>query len=216
MTLPADHAALLRRKDFPVPEGGLAPDERDLLARYGHWMQALAEGRIAPTTPDQEQFIRAARGDAEPRSPFEAVWVKRQALLRPPETADPIGLADRFQRLQAARAAAAYARAEREARRAVLLAPLKPALDALEGEYAARIEEIDAEAARLEAEAREAVLAHGASFRHAGINATFSRGRVTWDGKGLAEYMEQNPEVGVYRRVGKPVVALRFLDGDEA
>jgi hypothetical protein len=64
------------------------------------------------------------------------------------------------------------------------------------------------ETTRAEAEAKDAVLAYGAGFRYGRIQARYARGRVSWDGRGLARYMESHPEIGVFRRVGKPSVTF--------
>jgi uncharacterized protein YifE (UPF0438 family) len=191
--------------------------ERELLSRYGYWLEALARGTLAPSTPDQVQFVRAARGEAEPRSAFEVAWAKQQSAAgtsRP--RVGPQELSGRLERLQAARAAAAAVEDEYQLRRAAILAQVRPQLEALEAEFAQRLQASREEASRLEAEAREAVLEFGASFRHAGILAVYIRPRVTWDGHGLAAYTETHPEVAEFRRVGKASVSLRFQPPPEA
>lgn len=218
MGMPADHTALIQRTGFPVPAAVTLDDpERELLTRYGYWLEALAGGALAPVTPEQRQFVRVARGEAEPESAFEVVWVKcRQVASPDPPPVGPLELADRLARLDAARAAAAAVRDEHSARRAAILELVRPQLDALDAELADRLAATGDESARLEAEAREAVLAYGASFRHAGIHAVYAGGRVTWDNKGLVRYMETHPDVGEFRRVGAPSVSLRFQPPPEA
>ena len=76
MQHPADHAALLARHDFVIPPGDFTEPERDLLVRYGRWLEALASGTAAPVTPAQEQFVKVARGEREPETDFERAWVK--------------------------------------------------------------------------------------------------------------------------------------------
>ncbi len=182
-----------------------------MLARYGYWLEALASGALAPITPEQQQFVRVARGDAEPQSAFEVVWVKCRRVAAPaPPQVGPLELTDRLARLVAARAAAVTAQDEYSARRVAIMEQVRSQLDALDAEFANRLAATGDESARLEAEAREAVLAYGASFRHAGVHALYARGRVTWDSKGLARYMESHPDVGEFRRVGVPLVSLRF------
>src|SRR5262249_9754233 len=141
----------------------------------------------------------------------EVAWVKHQGAAAPaPPRVGPMELAGRLERLQAAREAAAAVVAEYEQRRAAILEQVRPQLEALEADFADRLETVRGEGSELEAEAREAVLAFGASFRHAGIHAVYIRPRVTWDTQGLARYMETHPEVAEFRRVGKPSVSLRF------
>ncbi|NBC87268.1 MAG: hypothetical protein GVY25_13860 [Bacteroidetes bacterium] len=55
----SDHDVYLERRDFR-PESSLRifdPDERRDLKRYGHWLQALADGTIEPESEDQERFV---------------------------------------------------------------------------------------------------------------------------------------------------------------
>lgn len=54
---------------FPLEEFGA-------LSQRGHWMEALAAGRIAPTTPEQEHFLQVDREEAEPVTVEERAWVR--------------------------------------------------------------------------------------------------------------------------------------------
>lgn len=210
MTLPPDHAAALDRVGFPVPPGGVWSDaERDLLARYGHWMAALADGSLAPVTPEQEHFLGVTRGTAEPTTPFERAWVKCRKVDAMPKVG-PLDVTAHLDGLQAARTAVANAKDEYDARRQAILRPVQPELDALEAEFGPWIAAKEDAASVAEADARAAVRAHGTSVRHAGVHAVYARGRVTWDGKGLAEYVQDHPDVEVFRKVGEPSVSLRF------
>jgi len=205
MGQPVEHAVYLNRTGFPIPEClKLTERERTILNRYGHWMRALVEKQIDPNTPEQCHFVGVARGELDATSEFERLWMKCVDAKRPTR------LTDHFARLVSAREAVCELREEYVARRDELLAPLREQLAALEAEFAGRIAETQAEAARIEAETRAAVLAHGAGFSHAGIRATVARPRISWDNTGMAAYLETHPEVAVHRRVGKPVVALRF------
>jgi Protein of unknown function, DUF len=212
MGMPAEHAALLRRGAYPFhPAATLDDRERQLLSRYGYWLEALATGALAPSTPEQIQFVRVARGEVEPQSAFEVAWAKHQWAAEPARPqVGPMELAGRLERLQAARATAVAVQEEYAERRAAIMEQVRPLLEALGAEFADRLQTTAEEASRLEAEAREAVLAFGASFLHAGVHAVYIRPRVTWDTRGLARYMETHPEVAEFRRVGKPSVSLRF------
>lgn len=212
MGLPPEHAALLRRGAYPVhPAAALNDRERELLSRYGYWLEALANGTLPSSTPEQIQFVRVARGEAEPRSAFEVAWAKHQWAARPAQPrVGPMELAGRLERLQSAKAAAVAVQEEYAERRAVILEQIQPLLEALDAEFAGRLRATGEEVQRLDAAAREAVLAYGASFRHAGVYAVYNRPRVTWDSRGLVQYMETHPEVGEFRRVGKPSASLRF------
>src|SRR5262245_22472937 len=77
------HREFLRKTNFFVPESvsrKVTPAQLDLLVRYGHWLDALAKGILAPVTPEQEHFVLAAAGRADPVSDFEVAWV----AYRPP------------------------------------------------------------------------------------------------------------------------------------
>jgi uncharacterized protein YifE (UPF0438 family) len=189
----------------------LDDQERELLSRYGHWLEALATGDLVPTTPEQIRFARVARGEAEPRSAFEVAWAKHRSAAgvgRP--RVGPMELADRLEQLQAARTAAVAVQDEYAERRAAIMEHVRPLLEALDAEFADRLQATGAEVSLLEAEAREAALAFGASFRHAGVHAVYTRPRITWDARGLTRYAETHPEVAEFRRVGEPSVSLRF------
>jgi hypothetical protein len=119
-------------------------------------------------------------------------------------------LAQCLERLQAARTAAVEANDEYASRRSEIMEQIRPLLEALDNEFGDRLQETDEEVARLDAEARAMVLSYGASFRHSGVHAVFTRGRVTWDGQALSRYLEDHPELAEFRRVGQPSVSLRF------
>jgi uncharacterized protein YifE (UPF0438 family) len=216
--MPPEHAAFLRRGTYPVhPAAALDDRERELLSRYGYWLEALSTGTLSPSTPEQIQFVRVARGEAEPRSAFELAWAKQQWAAGPAQPrVGPMELAGRLERLQEARAALVPVQKEYAERRAAIMEQVQPLLEALDAEFADRLRPTREEASRLEAEAREAVLAFGASFRHAGVHAVYTRPRVTWDSRRLARYMETHPEVAEFRHVGKPSVSLRFDPPSEA
>ena len=76
-TFPEDHLREFDKGGFPVEAGpDFAPLEAFLLRRYGHWMAALAAGRIQPCHPEQVKFVEACRGRARPTSPAAAAWLK--------------------------------------------------------------------------------------------------------------------------------------------
>jgi uncharacterized protein YifE (UPF0438 family) len=210
MKMPPDHTAALMRTGFPVPAGDWTEAERDLLDRYGHWLAALADGSLAPVTPEQEQFVAVARENAEPRTAFELAWAKwRQAAPISPKVG-PAELATQMGQLQAARIAVENVKDEYAARRLAILQQVQPELDALDTEFGPLIAEKEEAAGLVEADVRSAALVYGSSFKHAGIHAVYARGRVTWDGKALAEYARDHPDVEVFKKVGEPSVSLRF------
>ena len=64
---------------YPIPQNRmhkLRKDEVALLEKYGHWLEALAQGKITPGTEAQERFVAVAKGRCEPKTNFEWAWVK--------------------------------------------------------------------------------------------------------------------------------------------
>jgi hypothetical protein len=215
MSLPEDHAALLRRHDFEIPADAALDDaERGLLSRYGRWMEALSAGAIRPLTPEQEQFVRAAHGEAEPRTEFERVWLKYAQTRKPAEAVGPMEASARLALLAGARRFVASLRAEREQRRQAVLEQVRAQLDEIDAAYADELRAAEEVVGQREAEARQAVLMAGQSIKEEGIYAVYVRGRVTWDGRGLSEYVQTHPEVQQFRRVGPPSVSLRYQGDD--
>lgn len=213
MPPPPEHAVLLARGNYPVhPAGEFDDAEREVVSKYGHWMEALAAGVLAPTTPDQERFVRAARGEAEPASPFEVAWAKQRAAVaaHDPPAANWREAKQRLAELARLKAEAAAAEAEYTARRAAVLDTVRAELDAVDADFAPRLQGLADALARAEADARAVVLAGRGSVRYGDVYAMFCKERVTWDGAGLAEYVKDHPEVSRFRKVGKASVQLRY------
>ncbi|MBN9120494.1 MAG: DUF413 domain-containing protein [Planctomycetes bacterium] len=208
MLHPEDHAAYLAEHDFVTPPGDFTPIEKELLTKYGRWMEALASGAIAPATPGQEQFVRVARGEGEPGTDFERAWTK---VLKERAVAEEV--ARSFQAMREARAHASEVEAEYLAARQVVLAAVREQLDAVDATFAEQLQSANEGASAAEKAVRELVLKVGRSVNTAGIKAVYSSPRVTWDNTKLAAYAEAHPEVKEFRKVGKPSVSLRFGDG---
>jgi uncharacterized protein YifE (UPF0438 family) len=77
------------------------PEEIAALTARGMWMEALAAGRIAPTSPEQEHFLKVDRDDAEPETVDERAWLRLkgrrefergQARAVPPEPLENYGI----------------------------------------------------------------------------------------------------------------------------
>lgn len=91
-----------------------------------------------------------------------------------------------------------------------LLTPeIKKRLDDIDAEMAAKAEAVESNIASLEAEIKGDVLAHGESVKGEGVQAVWSKGRMTWDSKGLASYSETHPEILEFQKTGEPSVSLR-------
>lgn len=210
MPTPPDHAELLKRTDYPVPPAAPLTDaERRIVARFGYWMEGLAVGAIAPATPDQEHFVLAVRGMEDPTSEFERAWVKARESS-PAPAAPPASLADAARRLEETRAAFLAAQQEYAFRQMDVMAKVRPELDALDAELLPRVKALQQEMADLEATLKDGVRAGGRSFYHRGFRVLYSKGRVTFDAKGLQQYAVTHPEVNRFRKVGQPVVSLRY------
>jgi len=208
MPTPPDHAELLKRADYPVPPAAPLTDaERQIVARFGYWMEALTVGAIAPATPDQEHFVLAVRGMEDPTSAFELAWVKARetAAAAPPAT-----LAAAAKRLEETRAAFLAAQQEYAFRQMDVMAKVRPELDALDAEALPRVKALQEEMARLEAALKDGVRAAGKNFYHRSFRVLYSRGRVTFDSKALQEYAVTHPDLNRFRKVGQPVVSLRY------
>ncbi len=209
MLHPADHAAYIAKHDFVIPPGDFTAAEKELLTKYGRWMDALVSGLLSPTTPSQEQFLRVAHGEGEPTTDFEQAWAK---VIQARGVAEEV--VRKFQALRTARAHASEVEAEYLAARQVVLAAVREQLDAVDAAFAEQIQSANEESAAAEKEVREFVLRLGRSVGVAGIKAVFSSPRVSWDNEKMAAYAEGHPEVKEFRKVGKPSVALRFGDGE--
>jgi hypothetical protein len=220
MTVPAPHQEYLRRHDYALPSpAAFSADEVALLVRFGHWMEALTSGAIEPNTPEQQHFVRAARGEVDAQTPFERAWAKRCALLlgapaasQAPPPAPPRPAPARLEALAAARRRLLAARGELEAEREKVLSAVRGQLDALEARFAGELEEAGRAVAELESEVREEALALGKNLSGPGVQVHYRRGRVTWDGPGLARYAEGHPDLLRFRKVGAPSTAIRYLE----
>ncbi len=213
MPTPADHAELLRRADYPVPTGATLTDaERQTVGRFGYWMQGLTAGTITPATTEQDHFVLAARGMEDPTTPFEIAWEKVRLSAAVP--AAPTTLTATARQLDETRATAIALRQSDLSRRLDILAKVQPEIDALDAAMSGQLKPLEAEMARLEALLKEGVRAAGRTFFYKGIRVTYARARITFDNKGLQAYALRNPEVNEFRKVGQPIVSLRYVAAD--
>ncbi|HEY3789326.1 MAG TPA: DUF413 domain-containing protein [Urbifossiella sp.] len=95
--IPPDHQFHLRRRPFAFrcATDIFPDDELQALTEYGNWLEALANGTIAPVTAEQKRFLRVDREEEEPRTLMERAWVrlkgrreyeKEQHIPPPPPT----------------------------------------------------------------------------------------------------------------------------------
>lgn len=219
MGLPIEHTALLRQHDFVIPAHyELDESERLLLLRYGRWLEALSSGTLQALTPEQEHFVRVARGSDEPRTEFERAWVKLSRLRGPfratdslhSESIGPMEAAGRVAELAEAKGRASALHAEHQQRRELVMEQVRAQLEAVDAEFGEQLRMADEEVGRLEDEVREAVRQAGQSVKQEGIHAIYMRGRVTWDSRELNRYAEMHPELLEFRRIGNPSVSIRY------
>jgi hypothetical protein len=52
----------------------LEEEHRNILAKYGAWLEALALERIEPSNPMQNRFMATVRGIELPMTPYEKAW----------------------------------------------------------------------------------------------------------------------------------------------
>jgi uncharacterized protein YifE (UPF0438 family) len=76
--VPPDHLEYLRRRPFVFGCSLIIfpPEEVEALSEYGHWLDALATGRIQPLTTEQRHFLLVNREEAEPETLCERAWVR--------------------------------------------------------------------------------------------------------------------------------------------
>lgn len=219
MSTPADHADWLRKGGFPVPNDPTLDDaDRTILSKFGHWMEALTNGTLRPHTPDQERFLRVHRSEEPPTTPFEVAWVKLLAVrhahshapaaLRPALTEPQLN--QLFAQLEAVRAEALAAQREYAFRRLDVMAAVQPQLDQIDADMTPRLKQLADRLATAELAVRQAVLAFGRSHTRGRVRVVFSKPRVTFDSKGLQEYAVTHPEVEKFKKVGNPIVSIRY------
>lgn len=96
-----------------------------------------------------------------------------------------------------------------EAEVVVIMKPVEEQLEAAKLRYQDATASLDFEISQLEADIKAATLEHGETVKGATLRAQFTRGRVSWNTKGLAGYAVANPEVLAFRKQGVPYVSIR-------
>ena len=91
----------------------------------------------------------------------------------------------------------------------IYTAEIKARMAEIEAEFVGKTEAVNENIAALEAEIKQAVLAHGASVKGSFFHAVFAKGRVSWDTKSLDGYATAHPELLSFRKEGEPSVSLR-------
>lgn len=102
-----------------------------------------------------------------------------------------------------------YIKKKQDLMNGVITPEIKEMIKDIEAEFAPDIDHFDEVIKNLELEIKEAVVAHGESVKGEHIRASFVKGRVTWDSKGLEGYAVGNPEVLAFRKEGKPYASIK-------
>jgi hypothetical protein len=121
-------------------------------------------------------------------------------------------VAEKLKRLSNLRAAEDVTRLDYEAKRAEVLKQVQAELDALKAEYEPLLESVKQNLELLETEIKTDVLLHGESVQGGTYRAVYTKGRTSWDNKGIEKYAELHPDVLLYRKQGPPAVSLRIVN----
>src|SRR5262245_23688412 len=117
---------------------------------------------------------------------------------------------DKLDRLSQTRIQRANLTAEKQSAIDRIVTPeIKAQLDAIEQEFTETEKDLDFAIASLEPEIKGAVLARGVSATGQHLQASWNKGRVTWDTRALDIYSALHPEIRPYRKEGEPFVVIR-------
>ena len=86
---------------------------------------------------------------------------------------------------------------------------IKKIVAEIDEEYQPKFDEVNKQIETLEAKVKESVIACGETVKGFGLQAVFTKGRVTWDSKVLDGLMIAVPELKQARKEGQPSVSIR-------
>jgi len=98
----------------------------------------------------------------------------------------------------------------------VLTPEVKARLEEIEAEFGQKAGAADTSIETLEEAIKSETLAHGESVRGAAFQAVWTKGRQSWDAKGLTAYSESHPDLIQFRKEGEPSVAIRRTASKDA
>lgn len=125
-------------------------------------------------------------------------------------------IAQKLERLSDLYAARESLESEKRELIAEVLTPDQVArLDEIEEEFSQKEEAASAAIGQLEEEIKDNTLSYGNTVKASSFLAVWSKGRVTWDNKGLSAYAQVHPEVLDYRKEGKPSVSIRRVQAKD-
>jgi hypothetical protein len=107
-----------------------------------------------------------------------------------------------------------YSREKQEIINGLLAPEIKAKMDEVEDEFKQQEEILLKIIDSLETEIKADTAKFGATVKSSGFMAIWSKGRITWDTKGLTSFASSHPEVLEYRKEGKPIVSVRRLTPD--
>lgn len=96
------------------------------------------------------------------------------------------------------------------ARKAAIPAEVAAELAVIDLEFAPALDEAEAKIAELTEQIKAAVAQHGATVKTEGVQAVYSKPKITWDARALDGYAMNHPELLVFRKEGKPSVSIRW------
>lgn len=99
--------------------------------------------------------------------------------------------------------------AKDEARDAAIPEEVEAALADIDAEFSPKLDAVAEKIESLEAQAKAAVLAEGATVKGGALQAVYSKGRITWDGKKLEGMASLLPQLADARKEGEPSVSIR-------
>ena len=104
-----------------------------------------------------------------------------------------------------------YSREKQEIINRLLAPEIKAKIDEVETEFKQQEDIISKTIDSLESEIKADTTKFGATVKSSSFMAVWSKGRITWDTKGLTSFAGSHPEVLEYKREGKPIVSVRRL-----
>lgn len=94
---------------------------------------------------------------------------------------------------------------------AVITPEIKAQLAEIDAEFGDKFAGVDDYINSLTEKVKDAVINEGATIKGAYLQAVYSKGRVSWDTKGLDGYIVAHPELEQFRKTGDPSVSIRAV-----
>lgn len=121
------------------------------------------------------------------------------------------GIREALIEIEDIRDALEYQRLERDTRLTEAMKPVQLECDVIQAKFEDAVAPLQARLTELESQVRGDVVYHGESVRGAGLQAVYSKPRVTWDTAGLDGYAVAHPEILAFRREGAPSVTIKSM-----